>query len=351
MAPYGGIERHVCSLAAELAQKGHQVTFLTTSNSLGAELRKELDRPGIRFVELGIGRGHASKGQKLLWLVFRSLKARFTRWDVIYTNGQSALARYVWWAAGPGTRIIHHHHTSAALDEQQGWSPAFKKVLRDAPEVFACSNFTRRCIDAAVGRSDTRFLPYLTACPITAAEVHEVTPRSPLHFGFLGRLIPEKGIGRIMQLSQDPRLSHIEWHIHGSGPDYPAESFAAYPNIRYHGPYRAPAEHAEALRGLDALVLFSTHNEGMPLCLIEAMSAGLPWIATDRGGTAELARSQNESRILPETATFEDMVQACLDLSENLQAGRCSRLRQRAIYDDFVSPSSVIRQWFNALGA
>ena len=47
MAAYGGMERHVCSLAASLARQGHCVVLLTTSNSLGPELRLELDHPRI----------------------------------------------------------------------------------------------------------------------------------------------------------------------------------------------------------------------------------------------------------------------------------------------------------------
>ena len=351
MGPYGGIERHVCTLAAILANKGHRVCFLTTSNSLGNELRADLKHENIEFLELPISRGKASAWKKLCWLLWKSTLLRFRTWDLIYTNGQSALARYVWRAAGKKTRILHHHHTSAAADEQLSWSAAFKRVLTEAPEVVTCSEFTRKCIEQSTGRAHTTFLPYLTQSPITAEEVQDHPVSGKLHFGFLGRLIPEKGIGRIMELSLEPSLANIEWHIHGSGPDYPPEAFTPYPNIHYHGPYRTPAEHAVALRALDALVLFSTHNEGMPLCLIEGMSAGLPWIATDRGGTAELALSKENSRVLDAQASIAEMRDACSSLASDITAGRCSRINQRKAYDSFIAPETVSRVWLKELKA
>ena len=37
-----------------------------------------------------------------------------------------------------------------------------RRALRRAPELVACSLATRRELEAALGRSDVRFIPYLT---------------------------------------------------------------------------------------------------------------------------------------------------------------------------------------------
>ena len=349
MAEYGGIERHVCSLAAAAAAQGHTVRFLTTSNSLGPELRRELDHPLISFRELGRPRGSAGALAKIVWLLNEVRRGRGQAWDVIYTNGQSALSRLVWGAAGSGTRIVHHHHNAADEREQKTWSPAFRRVLQRAPHLIGCSLATCAALDAAVGRTDARFLPYLTAQPVHASRISERAATRPLRFGFCGRLIPEKGIDLILALARDDALRDIEWQIHGSGDAYPPSRFSGISRVTYHGAYQSGEEYARVLLALDAAVLFSTHNEGMPLSLIEAMSAGLPWIATDRGGTRELATSAADSLVAPASASLPELSNRVRALADRILAGTTSRQRQRSHYDQRFAPPVVADLWLTYL--
>lgn len=348
MAAYGGMERHVCVLAEQAAARGHHVRMLTTSDSLNADARASLRAAGVDFRELSRPRSEATKLQKYLWLWRETLAVRGTRWDLVYTNGQSALASIVWRAARGDTRIVHHHHTAADEGEQATWSPSFRRVLARAPEVIACSDATRRNIESALGRSGVKFLPYFTACPVAREQVIEPGPAGerPLHFGFLGRLVSTKGIDLLCALSQRPELAGVIWHIHGEGPDYPESHFKTFPNIRYHGAYRSLERHGEVLRSLDAVVLFSIHNEGMPLSLIETMSAGLPWMATDRGGTREIGREPRNCIVLDHPCTLDSALAGALELVRRLRTGETSRLAQREVYDRHFEPSVVSRQWF-----
>lgn len=351
MAAYGGMERHICSLAALTAQRGHRVTLLTTSNSLGDDLRSELSHPLISLHELPAARHQAGKFRKLRWLLSEVLSARSQQWDLIYTNGQSALARVVWHAGRKSTRRIHHHHTAADVGEQLTWSRGFLHVLRQASELVACSCATRDAINRAIGRANTIYLPYLTRCPVDASAVTDCPPGETLNFGFMGRLIGEKGVDAICRLSADPTLAHITWHLHGAGPDYPPEFFNNWPRVRYHGAYVGSEAQARALQGLDAIVLFSTHNEGMPLSLIEAMSAGLPWIATDRGGTREIAVSEANCIVVAHPATDASLRHAVEEMGVRIRTGLTSRLVQRKAYDGYFSPFVVGGRWLEFLEA
>lgn len=351
MAAYGGMERHICSLAALTARRGHRVTLLTTSNSLGEDLRAEIDHPSISLHELPAARNQAGKVRKLQWLLSEVIKARRQSWDLIYTNGQSALARVVWHAANESARRVHHHHTAADGGEQATWSNGFRQVLRDATELVACSRATRDAINHAVKRTNTVFLPYLTRCPVAAETVRDIEPRPALNFGFMGRLIGEKGIDAICRLSADPSLAHVTWHLHGAGKNYPPEFFRAWPRIVYHGAYVGTAAQAAAFAQLDAVVLFSVHNEGMPLSLIEAMSAGLPWIATDRGGTRELAVSAPNCVVVSHPASDTDLRNAVIELGDRIRNGTTSRVAQREAYDRNFSPSVVGRRWMEFIEA
>lgn len=353
MAAFGGMERHVCDLACVLATRGHRVRLLTTSNSLATSWRDKLAASGVSLGELSRARGQSGRWRKSLWLFREALRSRATRWDLIYTNGQSALARLVWLPARPQTRIVHHHHTAADSAEQATWSPGFRRVLARAPELVACSRSTKEALQRAVGREDVRYLPYLTSAPVDGSAVRDrsYAPNSRLHFGFTGRLVAEKGIDQICTLSRRPELADITWHIHGAGPAYPPEFFSAFPRVIYHGAYSGAAQQAEVLQGLDALVLFSTHNEGMPLSLIEAMSAGLPWIATDRGGTRELAVSPVNSRVVAHPATPETLASAVREMADRLHRNVTSRVEQRRVYDGLFSPPVVSEAWCDYLEA
>ncbi|ACB76532.1 glycosyltransferase family 4 protein [Opitutus terrae] len=353
MAAFGGMERHVCDLACVLARREHHVVLLTTSNSLAPRLREKLRENGVALRELARARGEARGWLKGLWLLREALRHDRTPWDLIYTNGQSALARLPWLAARPHTRIVHHHHTAADAGEQATWSGGFRRVLQRAPELVGCSRSTQAALAQALGRDDVRYLPYLTCPPVDAGAVRDRTysPNSRLHFGFAGRLVAEKGIDRICELSREPSLADITWHIHGAGPTYPPTFFRPFPNVVYHGPYAGEVQQGQILQALDALVLFSTHNEGMPLSLIEATSAGLPWIATDRGGTRELAVSPENALVVAHPATLPDLRAAVRAMADRIRQGQTSRIAQRLVYDGLFSPPVVSEAWCDFLEA
>jgi glycosyltransferase involved in cell wall biosynthesis len=193
------------------------------------------------------------------------------------------------------------------------------------------------------------FLPYLTNDPFARKPVEDASHShgEKLRFGFMGRLIREKGIERILSLSKFAQLEDIVWHVHGEGPHYPPEYFAGNPRIAYFGRYRGLDELAAILQGLDAVVLFSTHNEGMPLALIEAMAGGLPWLATDRGGTRELAALAENSHVVPVDISDDALADAVSALAGRIRKNETSRLRQRACYEQNFSPERVMQQWEN----
>ena len=351
MAAYGGMERHVCLLAMLLARKGHEVTMMTTSNSLNQAARTELQTAGVSLREMSVARGEATKAGKLVWLLINALRLRARSWDVIYTNGQSGLARLVWLAGQRQTRIVHHHHTAADVAEQRTWHPAFRRTLAVSPKLVACSDSTRRNLDTTLERQDTVFLPYLTPeiVPSLAVINRSYASDSLLDIGFIGRLVPTKGIDTICALSRESAFAGVRWHIHGSGEDYPAAFFESFPNVEFHGPYNGPADCGEILQRLDALALFSRHNEGMPLSLIEGMAAGLPWIATDQGGTRELAIAMNNCEIVPALATFDEIKTHLLAFVCRIRGGETSRVAQRHAYDENFAPQTVGDHWLEYL--
>ncbi len=349
MAAYGGMERHLCLVAEAAAQAGHRTVLLTTSNSLAPEWRERLRGAGVELHEMPAARGTAGGVAKAWWLFRQSLALRRLRWDVVYTNGQGALARLVWLAARAGTRRIHHHHTAADAAEQSTWTAGFRRVLAGADELVACSRFTAAQLDRATGRPGACFLPYLTETAFVNPPPAAPSAGATLRFGFLGRLVPTKGIETILRLAADPACDGIEWHIHGAGPDYPPERFAGHAHLTYHGGYANPEQQAAILAELDAVALFSVHNEGMPLSLIEAMAAGLPWVATARGGTPELAESAADCELVLHPDNYDECRAAVLALAARIHDGQTSRAAQRAVWERRFGPALVRQQWLEYL--
>ncbi len=352
MAEYGGMERHVCLLANLLSSMRHSVVMVTTSNSLNQVDRASLRATGVELREMPVARGRASKARKLAWLTLNVISLRARSWDVICSNGQSSLARISWLAANGKTRIVHHHHTASSPDELKTWHPAFRRAMVASPEIVACSDSTRGNLEKALERRDVVYLPYLTSeiCSSSAVKEKSHEPGSKLHFGFVGRLVSTKGIETICRLSGEPMLAGIRWHIHGSGEGYPKSYFDAVPNVRFHGPYSGNSECAAVLQTLDALVLFSRHNEGMPLSIIEAMAVGLPWIATDQGGTRELAIVSENTEIVPAQASFDEIKTSALAFATRIRTGKTSRVIQRRAYDEHFAPEIVANRWMQFLG-
>lgn len=71
---------------------------------------------------------------------------------------------------------------------------------------------------------------------------------------------------------------------------------------------------APALAAADALVSTSAH-EGLSLAHLEALAAGIPVIATDAGGTAELAPGNPAMRVLARDAAPAAVAEATVDLA------------------------------------
>ena len=105
---------------------------------------------------------------------------------------------------------------------------------------------------------------------------------------FLGRLVPVKGLERLLAELPDG----LDLVIAGDGPLRAALERAAPPRVRFVGVVQTEAR-ADLLAACDLLVLPSLRlpdgrQEGTPVVLREALAAGLPVLATRVGGAAQL---------------------------------------------------------------
>lgn len=114
--------------------------------------------------------------------------------------------------------------------------------------------------------------------------------RDRLVIGSMGRLDPEKGfhilIDAVGRLVADGRA--VELRIAGTGAlEAQLRIRAAGLPVEFVGAVSPGKGAASFLRELDVFVLASTHREARPVVVLEALSCGVPVVATDIPGMAE----------------------------------------------------------------
>jgi len=112
---------------------------------------------------------------------------------------------------------------------------------------------------------------------------------SEISFGFIGRVIPVKGVKLLMEAFSE--LNKGELHLFGSvGRQKPF--FEKYTNDRvvFEGPFDNWKIN-EVLEKIDVLVVPSLWYENSPLVIQEAFLAGIPVITSNIGGMAELVEN------------------------------------------------------------
>jgi glycosyltransferase involved in cell wall biosynthesis len=123
----------------------------------------------------------------------------------------------------------------------------------------------------------------------------------------------------------------IDIDVYGSPAldDFDVARFKHHPNLNYYGEYDGldTVPHAE----YDAQV-YTTAFDGLPICVLDAFSAGLPVIAPDIGGVGEVV-IPDETGILVQGGTDAELVESYVAAIVSLysDAGRFLRLRCNAL--------------------
>lgn len=336
----GGIENHILEFTEKLASSGTEIDIVIPNFQMGPagelRLRKHCSRVFLNKTLTG--------KLRWLWLTRKLLLLRHLKYQALYTNGQgesieivSKLVRYKNW--------VHHHHTSGDPGDLETWGNRYKRSLEKADQVIACSQINAKRIEVQVKRNIAVISCFSRKIdlPPKKAGIEKIK------LGYFGRLIPEKGIDIICRLSQDPDCSHIAFHLWGKGEVYPAQYFQQFETLTYHGNFNTAQELEKVLEFLDGFLLISTHPEGLPISLLECMSAGLPWLATDRGGIPDIACDPDSTRVLSHLSTYEEIKKAILRFASDIAAGKISSEKQKQMYNTLFSPEVLISQWKSIL--
>ena len=258
--------------------------------------------------------------------------------DVVHTHSMVELPPMVWRAARrSGAAVVHTLHDYDLLCSRATLfkhGQVCRRLHPSCAALKAWKGLFARDIDAVVGVSQAVLDAHLQhglfrGLPPDRRRViwngverrlpANVTTRTgPFIFGFLGRLVPEKGLGVLLDACR--RLPAHGWRLRVAGQaPRGSEGFEARANgmpVEFLG-FTDPAAF---LASVDVLVAPSIWAEPFGLTIVEAFAAGVPVIGSDRGAIGDLAGVLGPEWIVP----ADDVAALAARMAAVMHAGRAS---------------------------
>jgi len=250
--------------------------------------------------------------------------------DVLHPHGYKA-DLYAYAANRPGRvpLVATVHNWPSRLPSMRLYAALDRLVLRRFDKVAAVSDPAARIL-ARWGVAGDKLCTILNAVDIeryrnaTPTLSSEIGQACHALVGFVGRLVPSKGGSSLLRaaqrvLSRNPEVTFV---LVGDGPSRKdwetlAAELGISGRVRFTGTRNdMPGVYAS----LDVVVLPS-EIESMPMCVLEAMAAGKPVIATPVGAVPQLVASE-ETGLLVETGSVDALANAILRLVDDRDFAR-----------------------------
>jgi glycosyltransferase involved in cell wall biosynthesis len=266
---YGGTERVVSWLTEELVVLGHDVTLFASGDSR-TSARLEATWPKALRLD-----GSVRDPNALHILMLERVCQRMDEFDILHFH----LDYYPFSLFSRSTTpFVTTLHGRLDLPEHQPLFAAFSSI-----PVISISNAQRRPLPQANFVATVHHgLPEQMLVP---------RPVTPSYLAFLGRIAPEKGVGRAIRIA---RHSGIPLRIAAKVDKVDLEYFETTirpeirgPEVEYIGEI-GDHEKSDFLSGAVGLLMAIDWPEPFGLSMIEAMACGTPVVAFNRGSVPEV---------------------------------------------------------------
>lgn len=284
----GGAERFVVDLASRLDQTKLQPIVLVTGGDDCTPLREELMSRQVGIVSV-------DGGSRILVGVRVARALAALRPDVVHTNLGSLLHCSLGVSIARKSFVkVHTMHSMAGFGERGYRRPLTRSALR-------AFGFTPVAVSAAVGRS-IQEVYRISAGAVqvipNGVDLDKFPPRikvksrfDPVVFVSVGSLKAVKNHGLLINAFREiaRESKSVRLRIVGGGPLYDElrALIDEYDLIETAEVIGHISDVVEELAQADAYVS-SSLIEGMPIAILEAMSSGLPVVATRAGGVEDL---------------------------------------------------------------
>jgi glycosyltransferase involved in cell wall biosynthesis len=367
----GGAELTLVAIADALAARGHEVCVLCTGARSGDDtlpsgvqvIRKRIANvfplvPVRAHSRLARAAWHAIDSFNPLGFFQTRQAIRCFRPDVVITDRFAGISVAAWLAAdAEHCPIIHRVCDSYLLSPslnvlfapKRSHAAMFRRMLRLPHRALS------RRVAAVVGLSQAvidlhRERGFFCAVPVEVIPTAYrglpaplETPRGSLRLGFLGQLVPTKGIEALLQGFVDADVD-ATLSIAGSGdPRYVTalERRFADPRIRFLGwTTDKPAYFAQ----IDLCVVPSQIYDTLPTVIIEAFASGVPVIASSIGGIPEMI-VEGQSGFVTELGTPSQVAAAIRRVAADPEKIAAMRQSIPAAAARFLDPIGQIDRW------
>lgn len=339
----GGIESHIKEFCFQMQDDQIEFSLLVLNSNTNNETTKQFV-DSCKSVWLINSRNSILRHFKLLFIL---LIINTKQFEILYTNGQGNSILFIRKVIFNIKNWVHHHHTSGDTSDQKTWTKNYIKAMQNADFIIACANYNAFLLADVLKRK-----VYNIPCFSRKIEIKNL-PINPqkIKIAYYGRLIKEKGIEAICKLSNEKEFSNIEFHIWGKSSYFNETFFTQFKNLKYMGSFEGINELKQTIYSIDAFILYSTHPEGLPISLLEIMSAGKPWIASNIGGVSELSIQSELNYLLPIGTTYDELKVHIKKFLNNLvELSNISDL-QKQIYNERYSANIIKQDWKRVLNS
>ncbi|MEE9346492.1 MAG: glycosyltransferase family 4 protein [Methylococcales bacterium] len=224
------------------------------------------------------------------------------------------------------TGELHLYYDNASTLEKQ----MIKFVLRNADVVIALSSNCNKMIEDIEPRASIKIL--LNTVNVNDYQIDDRKLHDPIKVLLLGRLEYRKGIHDILKAIEILADNNICFVLAGDGDIEGTRKFVkdnSFEKIVSVPGWISGDQKLTLLKEADIYILPS-YQEGLPISILEAMSAGLPIVSTPVGGIPD-AVIDGENGYLIEPGDFKALASKILLLSEDHNLWKKLSLRSSEI--------------------
>lgn len=214
----------------------------------------------------------------------------------------------VWLGRRLGVPVLLHLHAGLFITFYEGLPPRLQRgvrwVFEASDHVIVLGQIWKTYLVDRLGLDPAKIsVVYNGVAAIPDRPPRRPQPGAPTRLIYVGRLTAEKGLAELLRVLARPDLVARDWTLTfvGSGEqarfEAMAETLGLGRRVRFTG-WLGPEGVRAELAAADIFVLPS-HYEGMPLCILEALSAGLPVISTAVGALPEVLSDGETALLVP----------------------------------------------------
>lgn len=352
----GGLENGIVNLINHMPREAYRHVVVSLTGI--SDFRKRIVRDDVEFIALEKPEGHALWIYPQLFRLFRKLRP-----SVVHSRNLAALEVVIpAWAAGVPVRIHGEHGRD--VDDMDGSSKKYQWVRRTYQSFVTCyialscdleDYLTTRVglpqakvVQIYNGVDAQRFTPVVARQPIdgcpfahssywligTVGRMQAIKGQTTLARAFIRALeiMPElKDSLRLVMIGDGPLRAQSQALLERAA----CAELAWLPGERHDIP--------EILRGLDCFVLPSL-AEGVSNTILEAMASGLPIIATDVGGNAELIEAGRSGELVP-VGDIDAMANTIIGYARDRERARRAGQAGRAAVERQFSLAAMVQQY------